>query len=242
MLVLGGAMSVMLKHRMRLHGVRGARSWQLGLLAYGLSIPIFSDITIVMMAPLNDALPTRERALVLAAASLSHSLVPPTPGVLATGVMLHAPVHLVTLVGFGASFLPLVAITLVLQSMRHKRKLKRQQRGLPISPSMQLSQLIPASARMQLLFPVAIMLLLGILGQPSELAFALGVVLTAAFASHEIPPGKVIVKQALHLSAYPLAVAVAGSAFGRGLDTKSWIGTLGDPGKDPTLLMLQGFF
>ncbi len=75
-----------------------------------MSIPVFGDISIVLVAPLAAVLAKRKKAsmtltamMTVLASSMTHGLVPPTPGILAVSIMLGADVGLVVVWGIVAS-------------------------------------------------------------------------------------------------------------------------------------------
>ncbi|MDR1952306.1 MAG: GntP family permease [Elusimicrobiota bacterium] len=72
-----------------------------GFTAFVMSIPIFGDVTQVLMAPIAAIIAKRKKTSMSTmatwttfAASLTHSLIPPTPGILAVTILLGADVGL----------------------------------------------------------------------------------------------------------------------------------------------------
>lgn len=97
----------------------GEKSINLSLMLSGwvLSIPVFGDSTILMMNPIAKSLSAKSSvsyAATIVAVSLgamiSHSLVPPTPGPIATAGILGADLGLVILYGTVISLLALIPI------------------------------------------------------------------------------------------------------------------------------------
>jgi len=69
------------------------------LTAFILSIPVFGDITAILMAPIASSISYAKKistkhlgASVMMGASMTHALVPPTPGILAASIALGADV------------------------------------------------------------------------------------------------------------------------------------------------------
>jgi GntP family gluconate:H+ symporter len=103
----------------------GAKSVNLSLLLSGwvLSIPVFGDSTILMMNPIAKSLATKSNisyAATLVAVSLgamaSHSLVPPTPGPIATAGILGANLGQVILYGALVSLIALIPLHFFIQN------------------------------------------------------------------------------------------------------------------------------
>ncbi len=109
----GGAF-IMAKSVMKLAGEKRVPLVML-ILGYFVSIPVFADSGYVILTPLNKAL-TKKAKLSFAATAialslgltLTHCLVPPTPGPIAAAAVLGADLGLVILVGFLVSTLVLV--------------------------------------------------------------------------------------------------------------------------------------
>ncbi|RMG15980.1 MAG: GntP family permease [Bacteroidetes bacterium] len=69
--------------------------WALGLTGYLVSIPVFVDVAYIVLQPITEALSVRSRRPVLvlglalaAGLTVSHTLIPPTPGPLAVAALL----------------------------------------------------------------------------------------------------------------------------------------------------------
>lgn len=82
------------------------------LAAYIMSIPVFGDITQVLVAPIASTIAKRDKksmstmaGFTLLCSSLTHAIVPPTPGILAVAVMLSADLGLVIVWGIAVSFI-----------------------------------------------------------------------------------------------------------------------------------------
>ena len=82
------------------------------LAAYIMSIPVFGDITLVLTAPIASTIAKRNHKSMSTMAgftglcgSLTHSMVPPTPGILAVAVLLSADLGMVILWGIVISFI-----------------------------------------------------------------------------------------------------------------------------------------
>lgn len=85
------------------------------ILGYFISIPVYADSGFVILTPLNRAL-SKKAGITLAATAcalalgltITHCLVPPTPGPIAAAGILGADLGLVILTGIAASILPLL--------------------------------------------------------------------------------------------------------------------------------------
>ena len=85
------------------------------LLGYFISIPVYADSGFVILTPLNRAL-SKKAGITLAASAcalglgltITHCLVPPTPGPIAAAGIMEADLGLVILMGITASILPLL--------------------------------------------------------------------------------------------------------------------------------------
>lgn len=73
-----------------------------GMASYIMSIPVFGDITQVLMAPIASVISKRDRrsmstmtSFTALGSSLTHCMVPPTPGILAVSIFLGAEVGMV---------------------------------------------------------------------------------------------------------------------------------------------------
>lgn len=77
-----------------------------GLTSFILSIPVFGDITAILMAPIASSISYAKKismkhlgASVMVGATMTHALVPPTPGILAASIALGADVGKVIFLG-----------------------------------------------------------------------------------------------------------------------------------------------
>lgn len=85
------------------------------ILGYFISIPVYADSGFVILTPLNRAL-SKKAGITLAATAcalglgltITHCLVPPTPGPIAAAGIMEADLGLVILMGITASILPLL--------------------------------------------------------------------------------------------------------------------------------------
>ena len=78
-----------------------------GMASYVMSIPVFGDITQVLMAPIASVISKRDKrsmstmsSFTCLASSLTHSMVPPTPGILAVAILLGADLGMVIFLGY----------------------------------------------------------------------------------------------------------------------------------------------
>jgi GntP family gluconate:H+ symporter len=87
----------------------------MAILGYFISIPVFGDSGFVILSPLNKALSKRAKISLAGPAialslglTITHCLVPPTPGPIAAAGILHADLGLVILIGVIASMIALL--------------------------------------------------------------------------------------------------------------------------------------
>ncbi|MDD3346529.1 hypothetical protein [Oscillibacter sp.] len=83
-----------------------------GMAAYIMSIPVFGDVTMVLISPLCAIIGKRQHkpmglmaSMTILPLNLTHSMVPPTPGILAVSVLLGADLGLVILWGIICSLI-----------------------------------------------------------------------------------------------------------------------------------------
>ncbi|OBX35608.1 Gnt-II system L-idonate transporter [Halomonas elongata] len=96
---------------------RGAGLYALGLTGFLLSIPVFFDVTFVILVPLGVALaktlgrplPYAIGALVIGAAT-SHTIVPPTPNPLAAATILDFDIGVMTFAGLGVGLITALVV------------------------------------------------------------------------------------------------------------------------------------
>lgn len=91
------------------------------LTGFIMSIPVFGDIAIILNAPISAILAKRKRMSMSQVApfvnlglTLTHGLVPPTPGILAVAVMLQADIGTLILWGFVCSIISFAVCYLIL--------------------------------------------------------------------------------------------------------------------------------
>ncbi|MBQ7559395.1 MAG: GntP family permease [Synergistaceae bacterium] len=101
-----------------------------GMAAYIMSIPVFGDITQVLTAPIAAVIAKRDKksmstmgGFTMLAASLTHSMVPPTPGILAVAVLLGANLGLVILWGIIISIIGYLITWLLFRGWVAKEKI-----------------------------------------------------------------------------------------------------------------------
>src|SRR5574344_922326 len=115
----GGAY-IMARSMMRLAGEKRVPLVML-VLGYFISIPVFADSGFVILTPLNKALSKKAKITLAASAialslglTITHCLVPPTPGPIAAAGILGADLGMVILTGLVASIFPfLIALLFV---------------------------------------------------------------------------------------------------------------------------------
>lgn len=88
----------------------------MAILGYFVSIPVFADSGFVILSPLNKALSKRAKISLAGPAialslglTITHCLIPPTPGPIAAAGILQADIGLVIMVGFVVSLFALLA-------------------------------------------------------------------------------------------------------------------------------------
>jgi len=89
--------------------------WAMGLTGYIVSIPVFVDVAYILFQPVTEALAKRSKTPVLvvglaltAGLTVSHTLMPPTPGPLAVAALLDADIGRLLIIN---SFVALFAVT-----------------------------------------------------------------------------------------------------------------------------------
>ena len=98
-----------------------------GMAAYIMSIPVFGDVTMVLISPLCAIISKRQNkpmgqmaAFTILSLNLTHSMVPPTPGILAVAVLLEADLVLVILWGIVCSFIAYIITWLLMRKWAGK--------------------------------------------------------------------------------------------------------------------------
>ena len=98
-----------------------------GMAAYIMSIPVFGDVTTVLISPLCAIISKRQNkpmgqmaSFTILALNLTHSMVPPTPGILAVAVLLGADLGLVILWGIVCSFIAYIVTWLLMRKWAGK--------------------------------------------------------------------------------------------------------------------------
>jgi len=154
----------------------GEKSVNLSLMLSGwlLSVPVFGDSTIIMLNPIAKSLSSKSGisyAATIVAVSLgamaSHSLVPPTPGPIATAGILGADLGLVIFYGGLVSLITLIPLYIFVQKwvtkiplkpvlMANEKELKKEDRPKFIS------SLIP------ILIPLTLIIIASIANYPSK--------------------------------------------------------------------------
>ncbi|BEU87037.1 GntP family permease [Selenomonas sp. TAMA-11512] len=183
-----------------------------GLSSYIMSIPVFGDIVQVLMAPISSTIAKRTNrsmstmsGFTILGSSLTHSLVPPTPGILAVSILLGAEVGLVIFWGIVVTFIAYIITWILMRAWVSKewidpmedyvqgvepaksddyRDILIKEEGLPnvligVSPVIVPVILITAGsfANIYLAEEAPLRVLLGILGE-RNIALFIGVLLT----------------------------------------------------------------
>ncbi|MGE4485412.1 MAG: GntP family permease [Oscillospiraceae bacterium] len=102
-----------------------------GLASFIMSIPVFGDITGVLMAPIASVIAKRNKksmstmgAFTLLGSSLTHSIVPPTPGILAVALLLGADLGMVIFWGIVVCLIAYIVTWLLLKGWVAKEDIK----------------------------------------------------------------------------------------------------------------------
>lgn len=98
-----------------------------GMAAYIMSIPVFGDVTMVLISPLCAIIGKRQNkpmglmaSMTILPLNLTHSMVPPTPGILAVSVLLGADLGLVILWGIVCSLIAYLLTWILMKSWAAK--------------------------------------------------------------------------------------------------------------------------
>ena len=98
-----------------------------GMAAYIMSIPVFGDVTMVLISPLCAIISKRQNkpmglmaSMTILPLNLTHSMVPPTPGILAVAVLLGADLGLVILWGIVCSFIAYIITWILMRKWAGK--------------------------------------------------------------------------------------------------------------------------
>lgn len=98
-----------------------------GLAAYIMSIPVFGDVTMVLISPLTAIISKRQHkpmglmsSMTILSLNLTHSMVPPTPGILAVAVLLGADLGRVIIWGIVCSFIAYILTWLLMRKWAAK--------------------------------------------------------------------------------------------------------------------------
>lgn len=98
-----------------------------GLAAYIMSIPVFGDVTMVLISPLTAIISKRQNkpmglmsSMTILSLNLTHSMVPPTPGILAVAVLLGADLGWVIVWGIVCSFIAYILTWLLMRKWAAK--------------------------------------------------------------------------------------------------------------------------
>lgn len=154
----------------------GEKSVNLSLMlsSWVLSIPVFGDSTIIMMNPIAKSLASKSSlsyAATIVAVSLgamaSHSLVPPTPGPIATAGILGADLGLVIFYGGLVSLLTLIPLLIFVQKAVTKIPLKPKvvtdEKTVPLEDRPKFG-----SALLPILIPLVLIILASIANYPTK--------------------------------------------------------------------------
>lgn len=154
----------------------GEKSVNLSLMlsSWVLSIPVFGDSTIIMMNPIAKSLASKSSlsyAATIVAVSLgamaSHSLVPPTPGPIATAGILGADLGLVIFYGGLVSLLTLIPLLIFVQKAVTKIPLKPKvvtdEKTVPLEDRPKFG-----SALFPILIPLVLIILASIANYPTK--------------------------------------------------------------------------
>ncbi|MEM9261519.1 MAG: GntP family permease, partial [Bacteroidota bacterium] len=216
-------------------------AWAMGLTGYLVSIPVFVDVAYIVLQPVTEALSARSKQPVLviglaltAGLTVSHTLIPPTPGPLAVATLLDASIGRLLLINGvvglfaltgGVIFAKIVAKNYWLAYDDELAQVTKVPSELPEPGSSPVFlDLLP------ILIPILLMAIgafypeddTSLLGQTlltlstPMVAVLLGAGVAALFYRRNRPKGNlnVLVEQAITKSALVIMITGAGGAFG----------------------------
>lgn len=105
-----------------------------------MSIPVFGDVTMVLISPLTAIISKRQHkpmglmsSMTILSLNLTHSMVPPTPGILAVAVLLGADLGWVIVWGVVCSFIAYILTWLLMRKWAAKDAFDRSPNMLKAS-------------------------------------------------------------------------------------------------------------
>ena len=144
------------------------------LSGYILSIPVFGDSTFIMMNPISKSLSLKSKVpyaattiAVALGATASHSLVPPTPGPIATAGILEADLGMVIFWGLIVSLITLIPSYYFIKKVAYKISLEPQFAKIDTE---KIERKYPSAAKsfMPVILPLLLIVLASIAKYPSQ--------------------------------------------------------------------------
>lgn len=217
--------------------------WAMGLTGYLVSIPVFVDVAYIVLQPVTEALSVRSKKPILvvglslaAGLTVSHTLLPPTPGPLAVASLLEANVGRMLLIN---GFVGLLAMGGgILWAIKYCQKFR-----IPYDDKLQMAQKSePESARTEkthswvlwdllpILIPILLMGLGAFLSEENgslinevisflsipmvAVAVGCGIAFLQYIRSDQKTSSNILMEQAIVKSALVIMITGAGGAFG----------------------------
>lgn len=215
--------------------------WAMGLTGYLVSIPVFVDVAYILFQPITEALSKRSNTPVLvvglaltAGLTVSHTLMPPTPGPLAVASLLEADIGRLLLIN---SFVALFVVSGgVLWAKWHCQKFRLPFDDTPLETNSKKDTETPAAKRTSVvmdLLPILVPIFLmgtgaflgsdtGAVGKTISLlstpmvAVLVGAGIAAVQYTRSHPPSRLnnLVEAAIVKSALVIMITGAGGSFG----------------------------
>ncbi|MEM9528508.1 MAG: GntP family permease, partial [Bacteroidota bacterium] len=215
--------------------------WAMGLTGYLVSIPVFVDVAYIVLQPVTEALSARSKqpVLVLALAltaglTVSHTLIPPTPGPLAVAALLDASIGRLLLINGTIGLFALTGGVIFAKVVAKNYWLAYDEKLVEVTKAPTAEPEPGTSPVFFDLLPILIPILLmgigafypeddpSIMGQTVRtlstpmVAVLVGAGIAALFYRRNHPKGNlnVLVEQAITKSALVIMITGAGGAFG----------------------------
>lgn len=215
--------------------------WAMGLTGYLVSIPVFVDVAYILFQPITEALSKRSNTPVLvvglaltAGLTVSHTLMPPTPGPLAVASLLEADIGRLLLIN---SFVALFVVSGgVLWAKWHCQKFRLPFDDTPLETNSEKDTGTPAAKKTSVvmdLLPILVPIFLmgtgaflgsgaGAVGKTISLlstpmvAVLIGAGIAAVQYTRSHPPSRLnsLVEAAIVKSALVIMITGAGGSFG----------------------------
>lgn len=225
------------------------------LCGYILSIPVFGDSTFIMMNPISKSLSLKSKVpyaattiAVALGATASHSLVPPTPGPIATAGILEADLGMVIFWGLIISLITLIPSYYFIKKVAYKIPLEPQ---LAKIDTEKIEKKYPSAAKsfMPVVLPLLLIILASIAKYPSQpfgdgifttiitfvgspvIALLLGVFLSFTLPTkfdHKLLSSSGWIGEAILIAAPVILITGAGGVFGKMLQNSGIADLVGE--------------